>query len=82
MDTGAQCTLMPSSHQRTESIYIHGVTGGSQEFTRLEAEIGLTGKDWQKHPIVTGPGLHVYLVLITSEEDILRTTRGINGSLE
>ena len=22
----------------------------------LEAEISLTGKDWQKHPIVTGPG--------------------------
>ena len=24
--------------------------------TMLEAEISLTGKDWQKHPIVTGPG--------------------------
>ena len=22
----------------------------------LEEEISLTGKDWQKHPIVTGPG--------------------------
>ena len=56
MDTGAQCTLMPSSHQGTKSIYIHGVTGGSQELTMLEAEISLTGKDCQKHPIVTGPG--------------------------
>ena len=22
----------------------------------LEAELSLTGRDWQKHPIVTGPG--------------------------
>lgn len=22
----------------------------------LEAEVSLTGKDWQKYPIVTGPG--------------------------
>ena len=56
VDTSAQCTLMPSSHQGTKSIYIHGVTGGSQELTMLEAEISLTGKEWQKRPIVTGPG--------------------------
>ena len=55
MDTGAQCTLIPSSHQGTESIYIHGVTGGSQELTVLKAEISLIGKDWPKHPTVTGP---------------------------
>ena len=55
VDTGAQCTLMPSSHQGTESIYIHGVSVGSQGLTTLEAEISLTGKDWQKHPIMTGP---------------------------
>ena len=56
MDTGAQCTLMPSNHEGTESVHISGVTGGSQELTVLEAKISLTGKDWQKHPIVTGPG--------------------------
>ena len=56
MDTGAQFTLMPSSHEGTESIRISGVTGGSEELTVLEAKISLTGKDWQKHPIVTGPG--------------------------
>jgi len=39
----------------TESIYISEVTGGSQELTVLKAEISLTGKNWQKHPIVTGP---------------------------
>jgi len=31
------------------------VRGGSQELTVLEAEVSLTGKEWQKHPIVTGP---------------------------
>ena len=56
MDTGAQCTLMPSNPEGTESVHISGVTGGSQELTVLEAKISLTGKDWQKHPIVTGPG--------------------------
>ena len=56
VDTGAQCTLMPSGHQGTKPTYIHGVAGGSQELTMLEAEISLTGKDWQKHPIVTGQG--------------------------
>ncbi|RMB89430.1 hypothetical protein DUI87_34190 [Hirundo rustica rustica] len=30
------------------------VTGGSQELTLLEAEVSLTRKEWQKHPIVTG----------------------------
>jgi len=82
VDTGAQCTLMPLNHQGTKSIYIHEVTGSSQELTMLEAVISLTGKDWQKHPIVTGPGLHVYLVLITSEGDILRIPEGIDGPLE
>lgn len=32
------------------------MTGGSQELTVLEAEISLTGTDWQKHPIVTSLG--------------------------
>ena len=31
------------------------MTGGSQELSVLEAEVSLTGQDWQKHPIVTGP---------------------------
>jgi len=56
VDTGAQRTLLPSSQRGTKPISIHGVTGGSQELTVLEAEISLTGKDCQKHPIVTGPG--------------------------
>ncbi|GAB0192630.1 hypothetical protein GRJ2_001728300 [Grus japonensis] len=46
---------MPSSYEGAEPICISGVTGGSQQLTLLEAEVSLTGNDWQKHPIVTGP---------------------------
>ena len=31
------------------------MTGGYQQLTTWEAEATLTGKQWQKHPIVTGP---------------------------
>ncbi|KAK4810994.1 hypothetical protein QYF61_014466 [Mycteria americana] len=55
VDTSAQCTLMPSSYIGAEPISISGVTGGSQQLTVLEAEVSLTGNEWQKHPIVTGP---------------------------
>ncbi|KAM6101009.1 uncharacterized protein LJ206_009010 [Theristicus caerulescens] len=55
VDTSAQCTLMSSSYKGAEPICISGVTGGSQELTVLEAEVSLTGNEWQKHPIVTGP---------------------------
>ena len=55
VDTGAQCTVMPSNHKRAESISIYRVTGGSQELSVLEAEVSLTGNELEKHPIVTGP---------------------------
>ncbi|GAB0197180.1 hypothetical protein GRJ2_002183300 [Grus japonensis] len=55
VDTGAQCTLVASSYEGVEPISISGVTGGSQQLTLLEAEVSLTGNEWQKHPIVTGP---------------------------
>ena len=55
MDTVAQCTLIPSDYKGAESVCISGVTGGSQELSVLEAEVSLTGNEWQKHPIVTGP---------------------------
>ncbi|GAB0203789.1 hypothetical protein GRJ2_002844500 [Grus japonensis] len=55
VDTGAQCTLMPLSHEGAEPISTSGVTGGSLQLTLLEAEVSLTGNDWEKHPIVTGP---------------------------
>lgn len=46
---------MPSSYKGPEPIYICGVTGGSQQLTVLEAEVSLTGNEWEKHRIVTGP---------------------------
>ncbi|GAB0207605.1 hypothetical protein GRJ2_003226200 [Grus japonensis] len=46
---------MPSSYEGVEPISISGVTGGSQQLTLLEAEVSLTGNEWEKHPIVTGP---------------------------
>ncbi|KAK4815961.1 hypothetical protein QYF61_010455 [Mycteria americana] len=46
---------MPSSYKGVEPTCISGVTGGSQELTVLEAEGSLTGNEWEKHPIVTGP---------------------------
>ncbi|KAK4828031.1 hypothetical protein QYF61_022808 [Mycteria americana] len=55
VDTGAQCGLMPSSYIRAEPICISGVTGGSQQLTVLEPQVSLTGNEWQKHSIVTGP---------------------------
>ena len=55
VDTGAQCTLMPSDFKGSESICILGVTGVSQELSVLQGEVSLTGKEWQEHPIVTGP---------------------------
>ncbi|XP_071661606.1 uncharacterized protein [Patagioenas fasciata] len=47
--------IMIRENKGTQSINIVGVTGGSQELTVVEAEVSLTGKNWQKHPIVTGP---------------------------
>jgi len=55
VDTGTQCTLMSSDYKEEEPISISGVAEGSQEQTVLDAEESLTGNDWQKHPIVTGP---------------------------
>ncbi|RMB91854.1 hypothetical protein DUI87_31782 [Hirundo rustica rustica] len=56
VDTGSQCTLIPLEYVGTEPISITRVMGGSQELTLLEAKVSLTGKEWQKHPIVTGAG--------------------------
>ncbi|XP_072791715.1 uncharacterized protein [Taeniopygia guttata] len=55
VDTGAQCTLIPSGRVEVEPVSIAGVTGGLQQLTLVEAEVSLTGKEWKKHPIVTGP---------------------------
>ncbi|XP_014116415.1 PREDICTED: uncharacterized protein LOC102105886 [Pseudopodoces humilis] len=41
--------LLPVSAVQTRS------PGGSQDFTLVEADVSLTGNEWKKHPIVTGP---------------------------
>ncbi|RMC21480.1 hypothetical protein DUI87_02346 [Hirundo rustica rustica] len=46
---------MPSRHVEEESVSIAGVTGGSQNFTLVEADVSLTGNEWKRHPIVTSP---------------------------
>ncbi|RMC06271.1 hypothetical protein DUI87_15702 [Hirundo rustica rustica] len=50
-----QCTLLSSRHVGEESVSIAGVIRGSQDFTLVEADVSLTGNEWKKHPIVTGP---------------------------
>ncbi|RMC18946.1 hypothetical protein DUI87_03544 [Hirundo rustica rustica] len=51
---------MREEMRRNSSHVALVVTGGSQELTLLEAKVSLTGKEWQKHPIVTSPGvLHI-----------------------
>ncbi|KAF4802831.1 hypothetical protein TURU_021646 [Turdus rufiventris] len=42
-------------HVGEEPVSIAGVMGDLQELTLLEAEVSVTGKEWQKHPIVAGP---------------------------
>lgn len=55
MDSGAHCTLMPSTSKGTEPIYISEVAEGSQQIALLEDEVSLTASEYQKHRIVTGP---------------------------
>ena len=55
MDTGVQCTLIPSSYEGEKPICISEETGGSQELIVLEAKVRLTRNEWQKHPIATSP---------------------------
>lgn len=81
VDPGAECTLMLSSHEGTESIHISGVTGSSQELTVLEAKLNLTGKDWQKHPIVTGPGAPCILGINYFRKGEFQGSKGVLMSL-
>ncbi|RMC22271.1 hypothetical protein DUI87_00582 [Hirundo rustica rustica] len=77
VDTGSQCTLMPSEHGGTEPISIAGVMGGSQELTLLEAEVSLTGKEWQKHPIVTGSGAPCILGIDFLQNGYYKDSKGL-----
>ncbi|RMC04414.1 hypothetical protein DUI87_19236 [Hirundo rustica rustica] len=77
VDTGSQCTLIPSEYVGTEPISIAGVTGGSQELTLLEAEVSLTGKEWQKHPIVTGSGALCILGIDFLQNGYYKDSKGL-----
>ncbi|KAK4806933.1 hypothetical protein QYF61_027300 [Mycteria americana] len=79
VDTGAQCTLMPSSYTGAEPICICGETGGSQQLTVLEAEVSLTGNKWQKHPIVTGPEAPCILGLDNLRRGYFKDPKGYRG---
>lgn len=76
VDTGTQCTLMSSRCVGVESISISEVTGGSQQLTVLDTEVSLTGKEWQKHPIMTGPEAPCILGI-----DHLKTQKDVAGLL-
>ena len=76
VDTGAQCTLLPSNYIGAEPISIAGVTGGSQELTVLEAEVSLTRNEWQKHPIVTGPEAPCILGLDSVRRGYFKNPKG------
>ena len=81
VDTGAQCTLMPSSYTGAEPICISGVTGGSQQLTVLEAKVSLTGNEWQKHPIVTGPAAPCILGIDFLRRGYFKDPKGTGGLL-
>jgi len=76
VDTGAQCTLMASDFQGSEFICISGVTGGSQELSESGAEVSLTGQEWQKHPIVTGPEAPCILGIDYLRRGYFKDTKG------
>ena len=47
--------------QRVRVQSVSGMTERSQELSVWEAEVSLSGQEWQKNPIVTGPeapGIH------------------------
>ncbi|RMC20554.1 hypothetical protein DUI87_01405 [Hirundo rustica rustica] len=77
VDTGSQCTLIPSEYVGTEPISIPEVMGGSQELTLLEAEVSLTGKEWQKHPIVTGSRAPCILGIDFLRNSYYKDTKGL-----
>jgi len=76
VDTGTQCTLVPSDFKGSEPICISGVTGGSQELSVLEAEVSLTGQEWQKHPIVTGPNAPCILGIVYLRRGYIKDPKG------
>ncbi|GAB0210034.1 hypothetical protein GRJ2_003469200 [Grus japonensis] len=54
-DLGVACTNGMAFSTNTAAVIDTQKYRGSQQLTLLEAEVSLTGNDWEKHPIVTGP---------------------------
>jgi len=67
---------MPLNHKGVESISIYRVSGGSRELSVLEAEVSLTGSEWEKHPIVTGPDAPCILGIEYLKRGYFKDTRG------
>ncbi|RMC03250.1 hypothetical protein DUI87_20444 [Hirundo rustica rustica] len=80
VDTGSQCTLIPSGYVGIESTSIAGVTGGSQLLTLLEPKVSLTRKKWQKHPDVTGPGAPCILSIEFLQNGYYKDPKGLRGA--
>ncbi|KAK4818890.1 hypothetical protein QYF61_021407 [Mycteria americana] len=81
VDTGAQCTLVPSGYRGTEPIWISGVTGGCQELSVLEAEVSLTGDKWEKRSVVTVPEAPCILGIDYLRRGYFRDPKGSNSYL-
>ncbi|RMC11058.1 hypothetical protein DUI87_12250 [Hirundo rustica rustica] len=73
---------MPSRHVGAESVSIAGVTGGSQDFTLLEADVSLPGKEWEKHPIVTGPEAPCILGIDYLRSGYFKGPKGLSRTLK
>jgi len=58
---------------------IKGLSEGSQELS-IEAKISLIDKDWQKHPIVTGPGALRILGINYLRRGYFKDPKGYQGA--
>ncbi|RMC21133.1 hypothetical protein DUI87_01991 [Hirundo rustica rustica] len=69
-------------HVREESVSIAKVTGGSQDFTLVEADVSLTGNEWKRHPIVTGPEAPCILGIDFLRNGYFKDPRGFKWAFE
>lgn len=60
-----------------EPPLVSETTEGSQQVIVLEAEVNLTRKMWQKHPLVTGLKAAVSFAMPSSEQDTPGIQKGL-----
>lgn len=60
-----------------EPPLVSETTEGSQQVIVLEAEVNLTRKMWQKHPLVTGLKAAVSFAMASSEQDTPGIQKGL-----